>query len=225
MKSIISSRNAKKGVFTVFHKNNPVYLSFRHSKLSMKGYWYLLLLCFGISCQPKVLSFTAQPSRIATGDSVHLKWKTRGEASMSFRQTKVLAPPDSVAALDFILTATRGSKVSAPMVRQVVLDQQRDLLALDLRGIEGDSLLYTADKDTAFRSDRVGSLSIVKADPVAVLHEGHVCVLTAPGPDPCMQGLPYSGSWSVKIKMTAAQAANRHLIPGTYSLLVTILPK
>lgn len=191
----------------------------------MKGYWYLVLLCFGISCQPKVLSFTAQPSRIATGDSVHLKWKTRGKASMSFRQIKLLAPPDSVPALEFILTATRGSKVSAPMPREVVLDQQRDLLALDLSGDDGDSLLYTADKDTAFQSYRMTSLSIIKGDPVAVLHEGHICVLTAPGPDPCMQGLPYSGSWRVKIKKTAAEAANRHLIPGTYSLLVTILPK
>ena len=191
----------------------------------MKGYWCFILLAFATSCQPRVLSFTAQPSRISPGDSVHLSWETRGKASMNFHQKKIYVPPDSVETLEFILTATRGKKISAPNIRQVVVGEHHDMLALTLSGIDGDSLVYTAEKDVAFQSYLVASLSVQSGGAVMALHSGHNCVLTSPASSACMQGLPYSGFWQIKIKMTAAQVADHHQIPGAYSLLATITPK
>ena len=192
----------------------------------MKGYLYILLLGCCISCQPKVLVFTAEPRSVSASDSVHLAWKTRGVASMSFYQKKIYAPPDSVQALEFILTATRGNKVSAPEIRQVVLSQQRDEVALTLAGQVGDSLIYTATKDGAFQSFKVASLSILAGGSITVLHAGQSCVLITPGVAvACMQDAPYSGSWEVRIKMTAAQSADHHQIPGSYSLVATITSK
>jgi hypothetical protein len=213
------------GVFTVFQINIPVYLSLRHLNKIMKGYFYTFLLgC--ISCQPKVLVFTAQPHSISPGDSVHLAWRTRGVAAMSFHQKRIYVPPDSVQALEFILTASRGSKVSAPEIRQVVLSQQRDEVGLNLTGQVGDSVIYSCTKDAAYQRFKVASLSILNGGPVTVLHMGQTCVLTTPVVAvTCMQGVPYSGYWEVRIKMTAAQLADRHQIPPTYSFVATITPK
>jgi hypothetical protein len=213
------------GVFTVFQVTIPVYLSLRHSNKIMKGYFYIFLLgC--ISCQPKVVAFTALPPSISSGDSVHLAWRTRGVATMSFHQKRIYVPPDSVQALEFILTATRGGKVSAPEIRQVVLDQRRDEVALNLTGQTGDSVIYSASKDVAYQSFNVVSLSILDGIPVTVLHMGQTCVLTTPGVAvTCMQGIPYSGYWEVRIKMTAAEIADHHQIPPSYSLVATITPK
>jgi hypothetical protein len=191
----------------------------------MKGCFYLILLGCCISCQPKVLLFTAQPSNVSAGDSVHLAWKTRGVATMSFFQKKIYVPPDSVQALEFILTATLGSKVSAPEIRQVVLSQQQDEVALTLTGLSGDSAIYFTPKGGASQSFKVVSLSILKGDPVTVLHAGETCVLTPGVAVTCMQGLPYSGNWEVRVKMTAAQSVDHHQIPGSYFLLANITPK
>ena len=210
----------------ISYPDRQSFLSFLVSSIMhMKYFSCIAVLTFLVSCQPKVQSFSAEPTRIGAGDSVRLIWKTRGTASMSYRQTKVYLPPDSVETLEFILTARRWNKVSAPSVRQVVVGQQRDMLALGLDSLQGDSLVFSAEKDTAFHGYIVGSLLPRSADPITVRHSGQICLLRVNAPGDCMQGLPYSGRWVVKRKATAAELADRHQRPGNYFILSTINPK
>lgn len=191
----------------------------------MKVWFYIVLVVSAASCHPKVISFTALPTRVKPGDSVHLRWETKGTASMSFREKKIYVPPDSVETWEFILTASCGKKVSAPSIRQVVVGEQRDMLALALDSISGDSLVYSAQKDVAFQAYAVVMLTIRGGDPVTVGHSGQTCVVGSSAAATCMQGLIYSGYWTLKVKMTAAEAADHHRIPGDYFLLATITPK
>lgn len=187
-----------------------------------------LILITMIACKPKILLFTATPTQVTTADSVHLAWKTRGKAAMSFHQKKVIALPDSIHVLEFILTATKWGKTSAPEVRQVTLwpPVSRNFLGLALTGKVGDSVIYTQQKDSGFAGFTILTLEAGGSEPVAITHEGKTCVLPTPGaPSACLSGLTYSGNWEVHIRMTAQQRQDPHSIPDMYVLIATITPK
>ena len=185
-----------------------------------------LVLACAISCQPKVLVFTAEPREATTTDSIHLSWKTRGKASMVVYQKPIYRQPDTLQALEFFLTATKWGKTSAQEPRQITIRPAvtRDALGLNLTKQEGDSLVYSTTKDTSYARFELLSLTAASGRGVTVAHLGRQC--SGPGPAlACMQGLPYTGYWELRTKITAGEQQDRHTIPNSYTLTATITPK
>jgi len=144
---------------------------------------------------------------------------------MSFHQKTIYVPPDSVNTWEFILTATRGAKTSAPSIRQVVVGEKHDVLALVLDNLVGDTLVYTAQKDAIYQSYTVVALTVQGVDDVVASHQGQTCALSPQTASLGMKGLSYSGDWVVKRKITPAEAADHHLIPGSLLLMASITTK
>ena len=180
------------------------------------------------ACKPKVLLFTATPKEISRGDSVHLEWKTRGSARMTVHETLLYRPPDTLPAMEFLLTATKWGKTSAAVPQQVTLRPatSRDEVILQLDSLAGDSLIYRANKDSSYRGFRLLTLQTTLAGTVMIMHAANQTVVTTSGQaTEAMQGLPYDGPWEARIKMTPQQQQDRHTRPGKLVLITTITRK
>ena len=188
---------------------------------------FLFLLIGGFSCQPKVLSFTATPRTVIPGDSIHLAWRTKGRADLSFfYKDKIYLPPDTVPGYEFLLTATRWGKTSAPTRVQVplVAPQHRDVLDLPLTGESGDTLIYSATKEGRYSNSEV--VSLTSGRPAVVLHDGVKCALADSGKtETCLKGHPYAGDWEARLIMTPAEHQTKSKIPNDYTLIAVITEK
>jgi len=188
----------------------------------------LAALLTASACSPRVLHFTAEPTEIQQGDSVHLEWETRGTAHMTMHSVILFRPPDSLPAMEFLLTATKWGKTSAAAKVQVTIRPpvSRDDLVLTLAALQGDSLVYRAVKDSMYAGFRTTTLQSPDGAAVTVTHGSQQCVLAAPGRSTdCFSGSPYIGPWEAHIKMTPQQQQDPHSRPNTLTLLSTITRK
>ena len=189
----------------------------------------LLLACCWLGCQPKVFTFTATPRIITAKDSVHLNWRTRGIATMSFYQDRIAHPPgDSADALEFVLVATKGGKESAPFRQQVtvVAEQSRDALSFSLTGRDGDTLLASGIKDTTlYAGFEIVAATGLSHRTIILSHNGVTAMLPDSGVTvTTLQGLPYDGPWSLKSPLTPEEKNKTAPIPNTLDALFTIKP-
>ncbi|HVU95449.1 MAG TPA: hypothetical protein VHE34_09500 [Puia sp.] len=188
----------------------------------------LAALLTASGCSPKVLHFSADTLDIRHGDPIHLEWSTRGQAHMSVRQIRVFRPPDSLPALEFRMTATKWGKTSAATPVQVTIwpAESHDEVILTLTAIAGDSLVYTALKDTMFARFRIAALQTRSGAAVTILHASRYCPIAGPGQSTdCLKGLDYFGAWEAHTPMTSQQRQDPHSRPDTLVIVSTITPK
>lgn len=182
-------------------------------------------LLVAAGCKPAVLTFTAAPTDISRGDTIHLEWKTRGEAHMTAREIRLRRPPDTVAAIEFLVTATKGRKTSAAQKQQVTIWSGigRDEVVLTLEDTAVDMLIYRTNKDASFQGFHILTLRDTASSGVTVIHEDKVVTIQPGGQEnPDMKGLPYQGNWELRIKMTQQQQQDRHTRPNRFALFTTI---
>jgi hypothetical protein len=191
--------------------------------------WFVLLV-FGLpACKPRVFYFTATPRIVSSKDSVRLSWKTTGKAEMIFYQDRISNPPgDSADMLEFVLTARKWGKTSAPFKQSVKLvpQQSRDVLSFSLTGQEGDTLIAAGIKDTnLYRGFVLISIASLSHRPIIVVHNGMRAVLSDSGVAvTALRDIPYDGLWTLKSVLTPAEKGNKALIPNTLDAMTIIKP-
>lgn len=185
----------------------------------------LLIFLAAAGCKPAVLAFTATPTDIRRGDTIHLEWKTRGKAHMTAQEIHLRRPPDTVAAIEFLVTATKGGKTSAAQKQQVTIwpIMGREEVVLTLEDTAADMLIYRTNKDASFQGFHILTLRDTAGIGVTVIHEDKVVTIQIPGQENTdMKGLPYAGNWELRIKMTPQQQQDRHTRPNRFALFSTI---
>jgi hypothetical protein len=161
--------------------------------------WFVVsmpLLLLG-SCQPSISSFSVTPRRICLGDTVSIRFKTKGQP----RLTAVSRGGDPEDTTTYTLIAEKRKKLA--FARQDVIrvrpGRPRDLLFM-VTAARNDSVqaFQTLSGDAWESSLRLNTLATSMGRPVRVHHAGREAVLGGDGSrSATFNGLPFAGPWEL----------------------------
>jgi len=154
----------------------------------------LLLLA---ACKPSISSFSVTPRRICLGDTVSIRFKTKGQP----RLMVVSRGGDPEDTTTYTLIAEKRKKLA--FARQDVIrvspGRPRDLLFI-VTAARNDSVqaLKTLSGDAWESSLRLNTLTSTMGRPVRVRHAGREAVLGGDGsPTSTFSGLSFAGPWEL----------------------------
>ncbi|MFL5809950.1 MAG: hypothetical protein ACJ749_10550 [Flavisolibacter sp.] len=181
------------------------------------------------SCKPRIISFTAEPTRVTSKDSVILKWKVKGKPLLMFDQVMQANPPaDSMHLLEYTLYVTKGRKNAAHQKIQVLLlpAESQQALALRIESLVPSS--DTAIARTFLDSSKwtgfiITSLSAVSNRTIVLSHAGQTGTLQdSSTKSETWRGKPYAGQWQILLPLTMQEKNDRGLIPDRVLLNVNL---
>ena len=185
---------------------------------------WLLVIVFIISCTPKIYYFKSEQSRIATGDSVKLYWKTRGKPVMvvhektNYDDAANIKPGERL--MEFMLAFKNSDKYQRVNVF-ITPKETADTIFLRTSDIHGDTLLATGSKlsEDLFTINEVTS---VMNRILFIWHQNKMIVLPHTGSTSFeFNNTPVGGEWKLGTLLSLAEKKDHSIVPSELKILVS----
>lgn len=192
----------------------------------------MALLVAVVSCSGKVKEFSALPNHVCRGDSVLVKWKTKGETTLiGFRNPsttqdteeripksffRIPVDEDGIATFWFNesvgleIHAERGGRPAYGRADVVVSPSEpwADSFAVIISPGVTDSMAGRQTLDSGWKENiRIGGIWSVDADrPFLIRFQGRQALLTPDGtPSSAFDGLRASGTWEIRCALLPSE--------------------
>jgi hypothetical protein len=220
---LVDQKNLTRKQRQAQHKNSP---NMRKLKFTLVKIIVVVSISLGFSaCQPLIYDFTVTPFTAGAQDSIFIKYKVRGDATLVLHDD-VLSGADSAKHLkEFTLVVRNHGKEISRKIQVVIINKGASDRIVFTTALHGNSIVAKGVKDTLRWGKEfvVNTVTNTSGRALDIRHAGKSLQLkNKQSPSAALAGSPVNGDWEFVSVLTAAEQADHSLLPDRLGITITV---